>query len=87
MSNFPLKTLQEIFESNFHHKYQFADFLSMDISNEFTRFKQSKREVVNPTKKLKVFHRFLNSFVFEYSNMNTDVVYSYRKGTNTGDYW
>ena len=80
-----MKNLHEIFESHFHQKYSFTDFLTIDISNEFTRFNQSKREVVNPSEKLKAFHRFLNSYVFEYASMNTEVVFSYRKGTNTAD--
>jgi len=79
------KSLEEVFVSTFHNKYQFSDFLSFSIFTEVKTFTIGNKTIYGLSKKLKAFQRFLNAFIFEYSLINEDVVYSYRKGKNTLD--
>ncbi len=76
----PNKSLEEIFVSTFHNKYQFSNFLSFDVLAEVTKFKVRNKTIYELSKKLKAFQRFLNTCVFEYALINEEVVYSYRKG-------
>lgn len=73
-------TLAEAFNQTFHGKYSFQDLVSLDIASEVERREYLGREIYAPTEKLKKFHRFLNSFVFDYSDVVDEVVHSYRKG-------
>lgn len=77
-----MKNLEDIFDSNFHGKLRFTDFLQCNIAGEYESFQVKDRTILNPSSKLKSYHRFLNNFVFEFTNILTDVVYSYRKGFN-----
>jgi len=79
------KTLQDIFTSNFHNKYIFSDFLTFDVSNEVEKLTFNKRTIYRPSSRLKAIQRFLNTCVFEFANINSDVVFSYRKGKSTLD--
>ncbi|MEY3788833.1 MAG: hypothetical protein RLZ75_3041 [Pseudomonadota bacterium] len=74
--------LQEAFNSTFHHKFEFDDFLTLDVKSECQRFNIKDKVIFNPSIKLKRYLRFLNSFVFDYAKINTDVVHAYRKGKN-----
>jgi len=73
-------SLQEAFDSTFHHKLNFDDFLSLNLAQEYERLSNAK---VNPSLKLKKYLRFLNSFVFDYAKINTNVVHSYRHEKST----
>lgn len=71
--------LQEAFNSTFHNKYEFDDFENLNIQNEYVSFSIGKNLILNPSDKLKNYLRFLNSFIFDYSKVNTHVVHSYLK--------
>lgn len=79
------KKLEILFEAMYHGKYSFKDFAEGDISTEYEQLKFKERNVYKTTKKLKTFHSFISLFVLEYLNINTRVVYSYRKGFNSLD--
>lgn len=72
-------SLQDLFTSTFHQKYDFNDFLNLDVKSEFEALKHTQKLILQPSFKFKKYLRFLNSFVFEYAKINTNVVYSYRK--------
>lgn len=76
------KSLEEIFISHFHDKFDFTDFLHFDVSNEIDEFKIKSRTVYQPSKKLKLIQRFLNSYIFEFAAFNSNAVFSYRKGSS-----
>lgn len=77
-------SLETAFNSYFHNKLLFHDFLDIDIQNEYTQIFHSKN-TFSPSKKLKQFQQFLNLFIFDYININKKVVFSYRKGVSTID--
>lgn len=79
------KKLETLFEAMYHGKYSFKDFIESDISSEYEQIKLKERFVYKTTKKLKTFHSFISLFLLEYLNINTRVVYSYRKGCNSLD--
>ena len=76
------KSLQFIFDATHHGKYDFHDFLHGDITESYTPIQIKQRTVYRPNKKLKAYLAFLNTFLFEYLEINERVVYSYRKGVN-----
>jgi RNA-directed DNA polymerase len=73
---------QHVFDSTFHHKLSFDDFLSFDVEQECKKFTINQKLILNPSAKLKKYHRFLNSFIFDYAKVNTNVVHSYRREKN-----
>lgn len=81
MKNPPL-SLQEAFDSTFHNKFNFNDFLNLEIDKEYTSFFIRKKSILSPSNKLKKYLRFLNSFIFDYAKINTNVVHSYIREKN-----
>lgn len=79
------RSLEDIFLSTFHDKYSFKEFLELDVSEEYEIFKINVRTIYSPSPKLKAFHKFIISCVFEYADFNENVVFSYRKGTTIRD--
>lgn len=73
-------SLQEAFDSTFHHRFNFDYFLNLNISKEYELLSNAK---LNPSTKLKKYLRFLNNFIFDYVKINTNVVHSYRRDKNT----
>ncbi|MBE0439953.1 MAG: RNA-directed DNA polymerase [Gammaproteobacteria bacterium] len=71
--------LQDVFTSTFHQKLDFNDFLNLDVKSEYEPLKNTQKLILKPSPKLKKYLRFLNSFIFEYAKINTNVVFSYRK--------
>jgi len=86
MNQLPLKSsqlsLQKAFDSTFHQTFDFNDFLNLDTTKEYGQFNIHNRTILSPSQKLKKFLRFLNSFVFDYADINSNVVFSYRRGEN-----
>ncbi|MCU7803138.1 MAG: reverse transcriptase family protein [Candidatus Thiodiazotropha sp. (ex Lucinoma borealis)] len=76
-------TLEKAFESTFHLKYDFHDFLDLQIESEYEYFNIHTKKILRPSTKLGKYLRFLNSFVFEFADVNDSVVHSYRRGKNT----
>lgn len=76
------KPLRLLFDAMHHGKYEFDDFLHTDVSSSYTPIHIRQRVAYRPDKKLKAYHVFLNTFLFEHLEVNKRVVYSYRKGIN-----
>ncbi len=82
-------SLSELFDSMYHGKQKFSEFISEPIDNLYHRkiigLPRNQREVLVPEKKLRVYHSFLNLFLIEFLPINQKVVFSYRKGCNAYD--
>lgn len=82
------KPLELLFSAMHHGKYDYRDFIEGNIVSRVTRkdytdpHTRKHRITWVPDKMLKVYHAFLNLFLFDYLRINEDVVYSYRKGVN-----
>jgi len=74
-----------LFDATHHGKYEFDDFISCDLEQHHKPVPWSGRVIHKPSKKLKAFHAFLNSFLFEHLPTNERVAFAYRKGTNPQD--
>jgi RNA-directed DNA polymerase len=82
LKNITSLSLQKAFDSTFHQKFDFSDFLQLELSQEYKKFYIRDKLILNPSVKLKRYLRFLNSFIFNYAKINTNVVHSYRQGKN-----
>lgn len=82
-------SLSELFDSMYHGKQKFSEFISEPIDNLFHRkiigLPRNQREVLVPEKRLRVYHSFLNLFLIEFLPINQEVVFSYRKGCSAYD--
>jgi RNA-directed DNA polymerase len=81
--------LEELFNAMFKGKRKFSDFaqLAVDESCErkvFTTQGRS-REIAHPNDKLKGCHEFIRLFLLDFLPVETDVVFSYRKGVSAYD--
>ena len=74
------KPLQVLFDAIHHGKHDFRDFLHGDIAANYTVLREKRRSIYRPTTKLKAYHAFLNTFVFEYLTVNPRVLYSLPQG-------
>jgi RNA-directed DNA polymerase len=79
MNSRPMRVL---FDAMHHGKYEFDEFVSCDVESHYEPVPWSGRVIYKPSKTLKAFHRFLNSFLLEHLPTNERVAYAYRKGTN-----
>jgi len=82
-------SLSELFESMYHGKQKFSEFISEPIDNLYHRKiigpLRNQREVLVPEKRLRIYHSFLNLFLIEFLPINQRVVFSYRKGCSAYD--
>lgn len=82
-------SLSELFESMYHGKHKFSDFMSEPIDNLYRRkiigLPRNQREVLIPERSLRIYHSFLNLFLIEFLPINQEVVFSYRKGYSAYD--
>ena len=76
------KDLKSAFDAMYHGKHDFSDFATGDVSEKYRRLDLTNKNVYTADTKLKVYHKFLNLFVFQWMRFNTNCVYSYRKGMN-----
>lgn len=75
--------LQTLFDAMYHGKHSFHDFLHSPMLQNYEPLQPSStgnRKILKPKESLKVYHKFLNLFLFESLPINERVVYSYRKG-------
>lgn len=79
------KTLRQLFEAMYHGKYDFTDFAGGVVSDNYEIIFADDRKIYKPNQKLKKYHTFLNLFWFDKFRINSEVVYSYRKGVNVFD--
>lgn len=91
------KTFRQVFESYFHKKYSFEDFIAYspieNINYKVNKFhsytfmsylKDKTGKLLNESKKLKDYHTFLNVTIFKKFN-NHESVYSYTDNKNIYD--
>ncbi|MFL9938356.1 reverse transcriptase domain-containing protein [Paraburkholderia graminis] len=82
------KPLAELFRAMYHGKYEFSDFIGEPLGSRYKALSVGRTEaskdrlVYAPDKTMKIYHSFLNLFLFEYLDVNDRVVFSYRKGVN-----
>jgi RNA-directed DNA polymerase len=76
------KSLQLLFGTMHHGKYDFEDFLHGVVASNYDSITVKGRPVYRPDKKLKAYHAFINAFVCDYLDVNKRIVFSYRKGVN-----
>lgn len=79
------KDLETAFDAMYHGKHDFSDFITGDVSNKYRKLDLEKKDVYAPDTKLKVYHKFLNLFIFQWLFFNKDCVFSYRKGMNVAN--
>jgi len=79
------QTLESLFEAMYHGKYDYRDFLSTPVSSLHRKVPLKNRIFHKADEKLQAYHKFLNLFLFDFLKVNTEVVYSYRKGKNVID--
>lgn len=76
---------ESAFEAMYHGKHDFEDFKSGEILSKYRALVFKKRKVYEAGADLKVYHKFLSLFVFQWLEFNERCVYSYRKGMNVVD--
>jgi RNA-directed DNA polymerase len=83
------RRLSELFEEMHHGKYDFAEFMHGNVADNYQEFSRESggrtKTIYVPNKKLKIFHTFLNLFIFEFLPINENIVFSYRKGFSAYD--
>ncbi|MCP6697364.1 reverse transcriptase domain-containing protein [Pseudomonas donghuensis] len=79
------RDFKSAFEAMYHGKHDFEDFKSGDVSSKYRTFVFNKKDVYEAGAELKVYHKFLNLFIFQWLEFNERCVYSYRKGMNVVD--
>lgn len=75
--------LQILFDAMYHGKHSFRDFLLSSMPENYEQLHPEsvgKRKILKPKENLKIYHKFLNLFLFESLPINEKVVFSYRKG-------
>lgn len=75
--------LQKLFDAMYHGKHSFDDFLRSPVDKNYEVIETGDfgaRKLFKPKENLKLYHRFLNLFLFELLPINERVVFSYRKG-------
>ena len=82
--NVKKNSLKKAFNSYFHDKYSFDDFCNFDIHSNYDEIFYSKN-TFSPSNELKRYQRFLNFFIFDFLEVNKEVVFSYRKGVSAYD--
>lgn len=82
-------SLQTLFDAVHHGKLDFADFIGGPVDSHYDVVSAGssgqRRQIVRPDKILKSYLTFVKAFVIEYLPINTDVVFSYRKGFSVFD--
>lgn len=83
------RKLYELFEEMHHGKYKLDEFMHESVADNYEEFSRDSnggtKRIFVPNKKLKIFHTFLNLFIFEFLPINENVVFSYRKGFSAYD--
>lgn len=79
------RDFESAFEAMYHGKYDFKDFKLGDISEKFKKLDLNKKNIYEADPTLKIYHKFLNLFVFQWLQFNEKCVFSYRKGMNVAD--
>ncbi|PVD42964.1 RNA-directed DNA polymerase [Serratia liquefaciens] len=80
-------SLENVFNSYFNNKKDFADFHTLRTEDEASLIplSKSKVELYQCSARLKVIHTFLSRFVFSEMPVRKDIVFSYQKDVNIAD--
>ncbi|WP_102945528.1 reverse transcriptase family protein [Stenotrophomonas sp. VV52] len=73
--------LEQLFDSMFHGKYRFIEFMELKPEQHRVRVSWKGRTIYKPTGVLKAFHRFLNHYVLDHLQVDETVSFAYRRGT------
>lgn len=73
------RTFEQAFNTVFHDKEVFSDFVNMDINQNIEEFYIKSRSVFKTTKKLKKYLQFIDKVLFQNLQNNETVVHSYIK--------
>ncbi|WP_144167474.1 reverse transcriptase family protein [Shewanella algae] len=84
-NNRNFRTFEEVFNSTFHNRVSFDDFVNGSINTEYSIVKFKNKSIYSPSLNLKKIQRFLNKSILEYALTNERVVFSYRKGASVRD--
>lgn len=76
------RPLEQLFFAMFREKQKFSDFLEVDVNSAYTKKDYDGRVVYSPDKLLKQYLGFLSRVLFDRLPVESDVVFSYRKGVN-----
>lgn len=83
------RSLEELFTAMYRGKRKLSEFASLDASANCTRksftHKGRTREIVVPNEKLRACHEFIRLFLLDFLPVETDLVFSYRKGVGAYD--
>ena len=82
MNNMKKSSLEQLFKLILHGKYDFSEFLECNLEKERVEITVNSRTIYSPSHKLKNFHYFFNMVIGEQLIINSNVVFSYRKGQN-----
>ena len=81
--------IEGLFDAMYHGKWRFTDFseASVEANTVAKTFNQSGkiRQILVASEKLKAWHEFLRLFLLDFVPINTDIVFSYRKGMSAYD--
>ena len=65
MQRMTTKPIQFLFDAVYHGKYEFGDFLHVDVAANYESIPiKNEKRICSPNKKLKAYHSFLNTFLF-----------------------
>jgi hypothetical protein len=76
------RPLEQLFFATYRGKLNFEEFVSLDLNTAFVRMNFDGRTVYSPEKNLKLYLGFLSRVLFDRLPIESEVVYSYRKGVN-----
>lgn len=79
------RPLENLFYATFRGKQEFSEFSAGDLSAAYTKKEFDGRAIYIPEKNLKLYLAFLSRVLFDRLPVETDVVFSYRKGVNVVD--
>lgn len=76
------RPLEQLFFATFRGKQELNELLELDVRAAYSEKDFDGRVVYSPDKKLKLYLGFLSRVLFDRLPVETDVVFSYRKGVN-----
>jgi RNA-directed DNA polymerase len=83
------RPLEQLFNGMYRGKRSLSDFAKMDVPSSCQRKKFTHngrtREVVSANEKLRSCHEFIRLFLLDFLPIETDIVFSYRKGVSAYD--
>lgn len=83
------RPLEELFNAMYRGKRSFSEFMQLDVLANVQRrsfsYKGKSRQVLSPNEKLRNCHEFIRLFLLDFLPVETELVFSYRKGVSAYD--